>query len=193
MLLVGLEKKPSHTYDFAKTFYNRIIKGMSGKREGQGQVSIFGRSYDKGNEIVPGLWVSDLDTALNENFIEKNRIMTVINATEFAPFVTNHDPAMKQFRVPIADARDENDILYGYLPMAVAMIDSGLRRGENVLVHCHQGISRSCSIVAAYLWVQNCDKTFDEIAEYIKSKRGQAFKWGAHFKPAIQKFKEVYC
>lgn len=165
---------------------------MNRRSEGVGKVHIFGQKFDKGNEIVPGLWVSDLDTALNKDFIEKNNIKTVVNATEYAPFL-KIDKSIRQFRVPIADSKSDNDILYGYLPMAVTFIEDGLANGDNVLVHCHQGISRSCSIVAAYLLKQNCDKSFDDIVDYMQSRRRQAFKWGTHFKPAVDKFIKLYC
>lgn len=165
-------------------------KGPKGT-EGVGKIHILGQTFDKGNEIVPGLWVSDLDTALNRDFIEKNGIKTVVNATEYGPF--SGKPGIKQFRVPISDSKKENDILYGYLPTAVTMIEDGLDKGESVLVHCHQGISRSCSIVAAFLLKQNCQASFEDVVDYMQSRRRQAFKWGAHFQPAVEKFRQIYC
>ena len=48
--------------------------------------------------------------------------------------------------------------------------------GKTVLVHCHQGIQRSCTIVAAYLMVTNKMSLVNAI-NLIISRRPIAF-WG---------------
>lgn len=44
-----------------------------------------------------------------------------------------------------------------------------LRQGRRVLVHCAEGISRSCVIGTAYLY--ECGMSFDEAVELIRSRR----------------------
>ena len=145
----------------------------------------------KANNIVPYVWISDLETALDDNFIRQNNIKTVINVTEHAPFI---NPQIKQFRIPIQDVADENDILLGYLPMAVSIIEDSVKDKQNVLVHCHQGISRSCSVVASYLMKQNgCEYTVDDAVHQIRRRRKQAFIWGVHFRKALEKYHKLYC
>jgi protein-tyrosine phosphatase len=40
-----------------------------------------------------------------------------------------------------------------------------------VLVHCHQGVSRSCSLAIGYLmWAQNM--TYQDAYEYVRQRRG---------------------
>jgi len=39
----------------------------------------------------------------------------------------------------------------GYLPRATAFIDRHVNAGQGVLVHCHMGVSRSVTVVLAYL------------------------------------------
>lgn len=51
-------------------------------------------------------------------------------------------------RIAIEDV-DYADLLI-HLPSACRFIDTALRSGGNVLVHCGQGLSRSAAVVAAY-------------------------------------------
>lgn len=44
-----------------------------------------------------------------------------------------------------------------------------------VLVHCQAGISRSCSMIAAYLLHKKLCTTVDEAVEFIMVKRSNAF------------------
>jgi histidinol-phosphate aminotransferase len=48
-------------------------------------------------------------------------------------------------------------------------IHEQLRQGQRVLVHCAEGISRSCVIGAAYLY--ECGMSLDEAIALIRSKR----------------------
>jgi protein-tyrosine phosphatase len=48
-------------------------------------------------------------------------------------------------------------------------IRSQLRQGRSVLVHCAEGISRSCVIGAAYLY--ECGMSLDEALAFIRGKR----------------------
>ena len=54
----------------------------------------------------------------------------------------------------------------------VEFIFNALRGGGTVLVHCHRGISRSCTLVMAFLvWSQR--RTADEAFQMVRAKRRQ--------------------
>jgi dual specificity phosphatase 12 len=55
---------------------------------------------------------------------------------------------ISNFVIPMEDTEHEN--LLDVLPRALAFIDQA-RQAGNVLVHCIAGVSRSASIVIAYL------------------------------------------
>ncbi|KAF8187918.1 DSPc-domain-containing protein [Mycena galopus ATCC 62051] len=57
-----------------------------------------------------------------------------------------------------------------HLAPACDYIRAALTRGENVLVHCHQGVSRSASIVIAYL-IRDRRMAYDAAYEFVKSRR----------------------
>jgi protein-tyrosine phosphatase len=54
------------------------------------------------------------------------------------------------------------------------MIDDVAQKGERILVHCHQGISRSATIIIAY--VMRRDRlTLQKAYELVKSRRELVF------------------
>ena len=53
---------------------------------------------------------------------------------------------------------------------AVYMLNQLLERHQKVLVHCHEGVSRSSAIVTTYLTHKRGIR-FDEAFEFVKSKR----------------------
>ncbi|CAL2271501.1 unnamed protein product [Prunus armeniaca] len=58
------------------------------------------------------------------------------------------DLKLERMGVPLRDMDDEN--LLDYLDACVDFIDKGRKKGS-VLVHCFAGVSRSASIITAYL------------------------------------------
>lgn len=148
------------------------------------------------NEIVPNVWISDLDTALHPGFIRDCGIKRVINVTEMAPFITEVTavPKLDTFRIPISDVASEQWSLLESLPKAVDLIHESVTQGNPVLVHCHMGISRSCTVVAAYL-LKHCPDctTVADAVRHVQSRRPQAFKYGLVFENVLKAFYDVYC
>jgi len=83
-------------------------------------------------------------------------------------------------RIAIEDV-DYADLLI-HLPSACRFIDSALRSGGNVLVHCGQGLSRSAAVVAAYrklrclLWNQYLI-TYRQLCAPVASVSLRPLKW----------------
>ena len=74
-----------------------------------------------------------------------------------------------------------------YFPICTKFIDDALGVGGKVYVHCHQGVSRSCSIVIAYLMLKR-SMSFIDAQDFVKSQRSvcrpnvgftaQLIEWG---------------
>lgn len=137
-------------------------------------------------EIVPGLWVSGKRHALDKSFLRTKNIKTVINVTNSVPFLSAD---RYNYRIGIDDAPDQNGIMYRMLFETIELIEQSLEAHRPVLCHCSQGISRSCSVIAAYLIRKFPEKSIDQIIEYIKEKRNVAFALGENFRPALEKYR----
>jgi len=64
---------------------------------------------------------------------------------------------------------------------AFRIIDSAVLRGERVLVHCQLGVSRSATIVIAYL-MHHKQWTLKQAYDYVRSRRRQVFPNGGFWK-----------
>ena len=126
-------------------------------------------------EIIPRLYISDLSFAENPACLSSHRITHVLSTLPDAIYIPPatllhpHPPPVRlQVRVedfPFAE-------LAAHLPQTSAWIDDALSRDPNsrVLVHCVEGISRSVSVVAAYL-IAHLGWTPNEALKFIKNKR----------------------
>jgi len=72
------------------------------------------------------------------------------------------------YRIDILDESTED--LGRHLESVCVFIDRTLRSGRNLLVHCHQGISRSASITIAYL-IHSHGMSFETAFAMVKRKR----------------------
>lgn len=103
----------------------------------------------------------------NSQRLEKFGISHVINATPDLPFAFKDDK--QNLRVSIYDSPSEN-ILQHFEP-AIDFIDQVLSAPTNkVLVHCSAGISRSPTLVLAYM-IKNENLTVEEALKKMRSLR----------------------
>ncbi|KAG1843142.1 hypothetical protein DFJ58DRAFT_805018 [Suillus subalutaceus] len=98
------------------------------------------------DEVVPGVWIGDLQSALDVKGLKEKNIFSVLTAMRGK--VTIH-AIFNRYQVNIDDSANE-DVLVHFLP-SISFIQNELDKGRGVLVHCMAGISRSATIVAAYL------------------------------------------
>ncbi|KAJ3476236.1 hypothetical protein NLI96_g11299 [Meripilus lineatus] len=92
------------------------------------------------DEIIPGVWIGDLASALNTDVLKQNKIQSIVSVMR----------GKLTIREISLNDEPEEDILQ-YLVPAIAFISREREKDRGVLVHCQAGISRSSAIVAAYL------------------------------------------
>ncbi|KIJ62136.1 hypothetical protein HYDPIDRAFT_30689 [Hydnomerulius pinastri MD-312] len=119
------------------------------------------------DEIVEGLWIGDLPSALDVEGLRAKNIYSVVTAMRGK--VSIH-ATFNKYQINIDDSEDE-DILVHLLP-SISFIQSELDKGRGVLVHCQAGISRSSTIVAAYL-MHSQKLDVNTAIEKIREKRPQ--------------------
>ena len=88
------------------------------------------------------------------------------------PCFHQSDPSLTYRRVPLFDSKAEN--LLQYLPQCIAFINEARHYGS-VLVHCLKGVSRSASIVIAYLMEQE-NLSLAEATLRVSTLRPQVFR-----------------
>lgn len=120
------------------------------------------------HQIIPGLYLSNARAACDRSVLRNLDITHVltIEAHRLPKSAFSHTNITTLF-IRAYDHPKTN--LMPYFPMANAFIEEGLQKG-NVLVHCHFGVSRSATLVIAYL-MEKYQLTFDQAYAYVKSRR----------------------
>lgn len=98
------------------------------------------------DEVVPGVWIGDLQSALDVKGLKERNIFSIVTAMRGK--VTIH-ATFNKYQINVDDSANE-DVLVHFLP-SISFIQNELDKGRGVLVHCGAGISRSATIIAAYL------------------------------------------
>eukprot|EP00611_Tribonema_gayanum_P023662 TRINITY_DN5022_c0_g1_i2.p1 TRINITY_DN5022_c0_g1~~TRINITY_DN5022_c0_g1_i2.p1 ORF type:complete len:343 (-),score=59.62 TRINITY_DN5022_c0_g1_i2:27-1055(-) len=129
------------------------------------------------SQVLPYLYIGSRGHAKSRGLLKELGIKRILNVTP--PRTVDPNTGCPNFfekeggqnllyrRIPIMDNRGED--LLQHLESATAFIAAGQYHGS-VLVHCHKGVSRSASIVAAYLMKEQ-GMTLSEAMVYLKERR----------------------
>lgn len=116
--------------------------------------------------IIPYLYLGSIDEASNMNWLRDNDIKVILNVASEVPLYSNCD--IKTYKIYLNDSPLQ-DIL-PILQYTYSIIDEAIKNRKNILVHCYAGISRSASIVIAYL-IMKYGISLQDVYNYVKSKR----------------------
>jgi protein-tyrosine phosphatase len=124
------------------------------------------------SKITSNLYLGNFPGLYNHDWFRKHNIRIVIDLIDYGmqhnpnPQEKNH--AIQYYHFPLKDVSGEN--LFKYYPQIDKILTDAENRGINVYVHCVVGMSRSPSIVIAYLMKRH-KKPFKEVYEYVKNRR----------------------
>lgn len=118
------------------------------------------------NEIIPGLWIGNSQDAKNNSELEKNSIRSVFNVAWDLDYRVL--PGIIPVKVGLFDGPGNRESTFA---LAVNTLVA-LKKMGPVMIHCHEGVSRSPTVAAAYL-VENVNgiTTLVDAFELIASKR----------------------
>ncbi|KAF9245356.1 protein-tyrosine phosphatase-like protein [Melanogaster broomeanus] len=180
----------------AATWQSALVKKTTNRRpKDAGADETYGRVA---TAITPRLYLSDLHTARAPGNLERLGITHIVSAIE-ADVHADLGETVIVMHVPI---RDNSDVdISRWFDEVVKFIQNALDTDENhkVLVHCFQGISRSATLVCAYLVATTPMGALDALA-HVQAKRGivapnlgfrrQLVTWGHQFDEAKARAEE---
>lgn len=137
-------------------------------------------------EIVPGLWVGDMDDAASYFFIKEKAIDIIINCTTDISFIVG-ELNLEKKRLSIEDDYKDNEKLLKNLEYLVDYIYRGINKNKNILVHSKFGKQRAPAVVVAY-FIKYGKVDMNQAIKYIRMKIPTAFSPGINFEYALNQF-----
>ncbi|XP_028399851.1 dual specificity protein phosphatase 14-like [Dendronephthya gigantea] len=120
---------------------------------------------DRVNAVTDFLYLGGI-AGVKKDFLLDNGINLIINATMEMPDYNSH--GVENYKVKVDDAPGAR--IEKYFDKVSDLIEDKRKHGQKVFVHCVAGVSRSSSLVIAYLMkYQNLSLT--EAHSLVKSKR----------------------
>ncbi|KAJ7171324.1 protein-tyrosine phosphatase-like protein [Mycena filopes] len=131
-----------------------------------------GQQHQAPPRMSGALYLGSLSASNDHPLLRAHGVTHLVQALEaaWAP------PALPEdgFSTFSVDIRDKASVdLRPHLEAACVWIERALGRGEGVLVHCQQGVSRSTSIIIAYL-IRNHAMSYPAALAFVKRKRACA-------------------
>jgi len=102
--------------------------------------------------VTPGLYIGDKYACRDLDLLKSLQIRTIINCTvkpKAGGLRNYYSSDFLYKRVPVKDSDLED--LTPWFSEVCELVDQSLQQKFNVLIHCQQGVSRSATIVLAYL------------------------------------------
>jgi predicted protein tyrosine phosphatase len=127
-------------------------------------------SFEEVNCIIPGLYLSGASVARNSSKLIELNISRVVCCCTWTEFSENDQiPVQTYLRIDVEDMSREPIELF--FDEACDFISESLENHEGVLVHCRSGVSRSSTIVLAFL-IKNMGMRLFDAFFLVRSKRG---------------------
>ncbi|XP_058824260.1 dual specificity protein phosphatase MPK-4 isoform X2 [Topomyia yanbarensis] len=122
------------------------------------------------DEIEPGLWLGNVTAAADLPTLEKLSIRSVLTIDSCPlPSHVTENPSLRTKYIQASDVPRED--LIRHFEDTNKFIRESLAEERNILVHCYFGVSRSATIVIAYL-MEKYKLSYEAALYRVKSKRG---------------------
>jgi len=140
-----------------------------------------GVNGDIASEIIPRLYIGNMNTARNKMFFTQKGIGAVLNLTPDVPhYFASPNSNIEYMRISVDDSLKKEDFekMYKCFPCIVNFImKNHYIDGKSVLVHCHAGMQRSAAAVAAFL-IKVHKSPLPNVIDFMIKKRPIVFGGG---------------
>ena len=143
-------------------------------------------------QILPHLYLGCRKVASCLASLKDNRIRRILNVTSSVPNQFKDLDGFIYKQIAVEDSHEVDMIKH--LPEAFCFIEEAKNRGEKVLVHCHAGMSRSVTVIIAYL-MKYYHYTLDGAFDHVKQQKqnispnfsfmGQLIEYESDLKPSV--------
>eukprot|EP01017_Pseudomicrothorax_dubius_P047358 TRINITY_DN84_c0_g1_i2.p1 TRINITY_DN84_c0_g1~~TRINITY_DN84_c0_g1_i2.p1 ORF type:complete len:257 (+),score=36.72 TRINITY_DN84_c0_g1_i2:118-888(+) len=118
------------------------------------------------------LYLGNLEAASNLALLHRHNIKSVLTVAGGTRLSYRRDDVHYHEVIPADDI--ESYDLSRWFDRAIDFIDDNRRRGYNVLVHCFAGVSRSATIIIAYL-MSKYNWNYDSTTKFVRDRRPVIF------------------
>ncbi|KAM4600636.1 dual specificity protein phosphatase 10 [Polymixia lowei] len=118
--------------------------------------------------ILPFLYLGNEHDAQDANLLQRMNIGYILNVTTHLPLYHYDTGLFSYKRLPATDSNKQN--LRQYFEEAFEFIEEAHQAGMGLLIHCQAGVSRSATIVIAYL-MKHTWMTMTDAYKFVKTRR----------------------
>lgn len=122
--------------------------------------------FDAPTQIRPYLYVGGIDNARDRDSLLTLGITHILSAA--AEYPPASMPGIRALHIALYDRTNERTT--SHLPAAIAFIEAARQYNGRVLVHCQHGVSRSITLVLAYL-MQTEHLTLTQAFSFVRALR----------------------
>lgn len=126
------------------------------------------------NEIIPNLWLGNVKSAYNKNFLQTYKIKNIITIMDDFDKNYKYDDVI-YLVIPIKDKNACTKNMTNIFDITTKFIYNSLANNEPILVHCKKGHHRSAAIVAAFL-IKYLNADYLKTLQYINHLRPCAMR-----------------
>lgn len=141
------------------------------------------------NEIIDNIFIGNYSFALNKKMLKNNKITHILNCGNGLKNFYEKEKIFKYLYIPLYDSEYEK--IDKHLPITNAFIKEGSQNGNKILVHCGCGVSRSVTLVYAYM-IMELGFTFSKAKNIMMNKRNCARPNSGFQKILEQKSLDIY-
>ena len=135
------------------------------------------------DHIIDNIYLGDYRCASNHSLLKQNEIKYIINCSKHVPCLFKDDFEYLELELEDNSKQEIGEAIQKALEF--------IKPDGNVFIHCKMGVSRSASIVLAYL-MKNYLMDYDQAFYYTKEKR-EVILPNENFKEQLISYYTIIC